>query len=148
MTEQIDLVNAPPHYRTDAGIEAIEVIERYGFDASFHLGNSLKYMLRAGKKVGAPYLQELRKASWYLDRHAIFDKQIGMIEWPSVVEGVDKEFASIPQIIEAFSLTGHVAAAVEQLLRVAVASDEYSSLEAAHDHLKAAIAEATLVSGC
>lgn len=57
---QADLINQPPHYKSEGGIEAIDVIE------SFRLGNAVKYILRHSKK-GTP-LEDLKKARWYLDR--------------------------------------------------------------------------------
>ena len=60
----IDVVNHPPHYKSDSGIESIDVIE--GFGLNFHLGNVIKYILRHNKK-GKP-LEDLKKARWYLDR--------------------------------------------------------------------------------
>ena len=60
----IDVVNHPPHYKSDSGIESIDVIE--GFGLNFHLGNVIKYILRHDKK-GKP-LEDLKKARWYLDR--------------------------------------------------------------------------------
>ena len=60
----IDLVNHPPHYKSDSGIESIEVIE--AFNLNFCLGNTIKYVLRHQKK-GKP-LEDLKKARWYLDR--------------------------------------------------------------------------------
>ena len=60
----IDIVNHPPHYKSDSGIESIDVIE--GFGLNFHLGNVIKYILRHNKK-GKP-LEDLKKARWYLDR--------------------------------------------------------------------------------
>lgn len=58
-----DLVNHPPHYVRN-GIEAIDVIEAFGL--GFHLGNVVKYVLRAGRKDMGD--EDLRKARWYLDR--------------------------------------------------------------------------------
>ncbi len=58
-----DMVNHPPHYKA-GGIEAIDVIEAFKLD--FNLGNSVKYILRAGRKGAA--LEDLRKAAWYLAR--------------------------------------------------------------------------------
>lgn len=60
----IDVVNHPPHYKSDSGIESIDVIE--GFGLNFRLGNTIKYILRHNKK-GNP-LEDLKKARWYLDR--------------------------------------------------------------------------------
>lgn len=61
-----DPVNRPSHY-TDGNIEVIDFIEdkRLGF----HLGNSVKYIARAGKKDPKKEIQDLEKASWYLSRH-------------------------------------------------------------------------------
>jgi hypothetical protein len=60
-----DIVNHPPHYKAN-GIEAIDVIESFGLDQSFALGNAVKYLLRAGRKGDG--LTDLRKARWYLER--------------------------------------------------------------------------------
>ena len=60
----IDLVNKPPHYIGN-GLEAIDVIEDWGL--GFHLGNALKYIVRAGKKSKLP-VEDLQKAIWYLER--------------------------------------------------------------------------------
>lgn len=62
--EVSDVVNSPPHYRGAGGIEAIDVIEK--FQLGYHLGNAVKYILRAGRK--GPKLEDLRKAIWYLQR--------------------------------------------------------------------------------
>lgn len=60
-----DPVNHPSHY-TDGKIEVIDVIEDKNL--GFHLGNSVKYILRAGKKSDNSELQDLKKAQWYLNR--------------------------------------------------------------------------------
>ncbi len=60
----LDVVNHPPHYKTAAGIEAIDVIE--AFELNYRLGAVAKYILRHAKK-GRP-LEDLKKARWYLDR--------------------------------------------------------------------------------
>ena len=56
-------VNHPSHYQGSC-LEAIDVIE--DFDLNFHLGNAVKYILRAGKKGNKE--EDLRKAIWYLER--------------------------------------------------------------------------------
>lgn len=58
-----ELVNSPDHYKS-SGMEAIDVIE--SFNLGFNLGNTVKYILRCGKKDSE--LQELKKAKWYLER--------------------------------------------------------------------------------
>lgn len=58
-----DMVNRPPHY-TRTTIEVIDVIE--AFALGFRLGNTVKYILRAGFKGDA--VEDLKKARWYLER--------------------------------------------------------------------------------
>lgn len=58
-----DMVNHPPHY-TAGKFEVIDVLEDW--ELGFHLGNTVKYIARAGKKGDA--LEDLKKARWYLDR--------------------------------------------------------------------------------
>ena len=58
-------VNHPPHYGGENNpYEAIKVIEAWRLD--FHLGNTVKYIARAGRK--GPALEDLEKAAWYLAR--------------------------------------------------------------------------------
>lgn len=64
-------VDRPEHYDiTAAGynFQVIDLIE--GMNLGFHLGNALKYLLRAGTKPGAEASTDLRKAAWYLTRRA------------------------------------------------------------------------------
>lgn len=59
MTERI---NHPQHYGGDTTYEVIKVIAAWGL--GFNLGNVVKYIGRPGK---GDYLEDLRKARWYLD---------------------------------------------------------------------------------
>lgn len=59
-----DPVNHPEHYGGDTPYEAIKVIEAWGL--GFLLGNTVKYIARAGKK--GDELTDLKKAAWYLNR--------------------------------------------------------------------------------
>ncbi len=64
MSEQ---VNHPKHYGgADNPYEAIKVIEAW--DLGFCLGNTVKYISRAGKKETDKTVQDLEKAKWYLER--------------------------------------------------------------------------------
>ncbi len=58
-------VDHPSHYNTGK-FEAIEVIEDWKL--GFNLGNTIKYLSRAGKKDPAKHLEDLEKAAWYLKR--------------------------------------------------------------------------------
>ena len=57
-------IDHPDHYRRDSGIEAIDAIEAWKLN--FNLGNTVKYVARAGLKGDA--LEDLEKARWYLER--------------------------------------------------------------------------------
>lgn len=62
MAEQ---VNHPQHYGgKDNPYEAIKVIR--ALDLGFNLGNSFKYIARAGKKNPDKHIEDLKKALWYL----------------------------------------------------------------------------------
>lgn len=64
-TFENDPVNHPTHY-TDGNIEVADFIEDKKLD--WHLGNAVKYISRAGKKDPDKYVQDLKKAIWYLKR--------------------------------------------------------------------------------
>lgn len=59
-------VNHPSHYLKDSGHEVIDVIESW--DLNFSLGNAIKYIARAGRKDKDLNIQDLKKASWYINR--------------------------------------------------------------------------------
>lgn len=62
-------IDHPDHYGgEDNPYGCIKVIEAWGLDKSFCLGNTLKYISRAGKKDKKKTVEDLEKARWYLDR--------------------------------------------------------------------------------
>jgi len=64
----------PQHYGgKDNPYEAIKVIEAW--EVGFNLGNTLKYISRAGKKDNI--IQDLEKALFYLDREIQNRKNLG-----------------------------------------------------------------------
>ena len=62
-----DLVNHPPHYTT-GGIDFLDYAEAKGLTENAYLFNVVKYVSRAGKKVGSDPLEDLKKAEFYLKR--------------------------------------------------------------------------------
>ncbi len=61
-------VNHPTHYGGEGNpYEAIKVIDAW--ELGFSLGNTVKYISRAGKKESDKELQDLKKAMWYLQHH-------------------------------------------------------------------------------
>lgn len=63
-----DNVNHPAHYKSETGLETIDVIEAFTHDLkgieATDTGNILKYMCRWNSKNG---LEDLKKARWYLN---------------------------------------------------------------------------------
>lgn len=61
-------VNHPSHYGGEGNpYEAIKVIEAW--DLGFCLGNTIKYISRAGKKDPEKEFEDLQKAAWYLNHY-------------------------------------------------------------------------------
>lgn len=58
-------VNHPAHYNAGK-IEVIEAIEDWML--TYHLGNAVKYIARAGKKDPNKTIEDLQKAVWYINR--------------------------------------------------------------------------------
>lgn len=65
-TKKEESINHPNHYGGDDVYETIKVIDAWGLDKDFYLGNVVKYISRAGKKGST--LEDLKKALWYLQR--------------------------------------------------------------------------------
>ena len=63
-----DMVDHPPHYQSETGLEVIDVIEAFTFGLkgieATDTGNILKYVCRWKGKNG---LEDLKKARWYLN---------------------------------------------------------------------------------
>jgi hypothetical protein len=63
--EQVD---HPEHYGGAENVyEAIKVIDAW--DLGFSLGNTVKYISRAGKKDPTKEIEDLKKALFYLEHH-------------------------------------------------------------------------------
>lgn len=63
--ESEERVDHPSHYGgKDNPYEAIKVI--HAWELGFDLGNTVKYISRAGKKPSEDEIQDLEKAAWYL----------------------------------------------------------------------------------
>ena len=60
----IEIAEHHKHYQSKHGFEVIDIIEEFGL--GFHLGNVIKYVLRASHKSNE--LEDLEKAKWYLER--------------------------------------------------------------------------------
>lgn len=62
-----ETINHPAHYGgANNPYEAIKVIEAWCL--GFCLGNTVKYISRAGRKPNVSAVEDLKKAQWYLQR--------------------------------------------------------------------------------
>lgn len=63
-----NMVEHPPHYQSETGLEVIDVIQAFTFDLkgieATDTGNVIKYICRWKSKNG---LEDLKKARWYLN---------------------------------------------------------------------------------
>lgn len=66
MPKANDEINHPSHY-TAGSIEVIDFLEAWDFP--FHLANAIKYIARAGRKDKSKTAEDLRKATWYINRY-------------------------------------------------------------------------------
>jgi hypothetical protein len=64
MPDKVDDPIQPSHYKV--GIEPIAAIESWRL--GFCLGNTIKYIARAGHKDPTKTVEDLKKVRWYLDR--------------------------------------------------------------------------------
>jgi hypothetical protein len=62
-----DNPTAPSHYKHGDTYEVIKVLEAWGLDECFYLGNVVKYVARAGKKDPEKEIEDLEKAKVYLE---------------------------------------------------------------------------------
>lgn len=67
ISAKVDAVNHPAHYTT-GGIDFLDYAEAKGLTKNAYLFNVVKYVSRAGKKVGSDPLEDLKKAEFYLKR--------------------------------------------------------------------------------
>lgn len=66
MENTTEQVNHPQHYGgAENPYEAIKVINAW--ELNFELGNTVKYISRAGKKDPNKKIEDLKKALWYLN---------------------------------------------------------------------------------
>lgn len=61
----MEKVNHPSHYAEGRKYEPIDVINDW--ELNFALGNTVKYISRAGRKDPDKKLEDLEKAAWYLN---------------------------------------------------------------------------------
>ena len=63
--ESVDLDPIKPRYYNDTKITPFDVIDDWSLN--FYLGNTIKYIKRAGKKDGNSRIQDLKKVREYID---------------------------------------------------------------------------------
>ena len=62
-------ITRPTYYGGESNdYEVFKVLEAWGLDRDFYLGNVIKYVVRAGKKNPGAYKEDLQKAIVYLQK--------------------------------------------------------------------------------
>ena len=92
---QVEMVDHPAHYNSTK-FEVIDIIEE--FKLGFHLGNVIKYVLRAPLKGNI--VEDLKKARWYLDRY------IKCLETPITHTNTDKDAEPVTMDARDFGVGG------------------------------------------
>lgn len=134
-----DPINSPRHYISENGMEVLDVIEAYGLADSFHLGNVLKYCLRA--KAKGDFKENVGKGLYYARRfHFKTNAEDADFCWPCADADAEEVFP-IEAVIREFNLEGALAAAVEDLLQLCI-GDETGALDECIENLEIAIKEA------
>lgn len=105
-------ITHPSYYGgKDDPYETIKVIDAWGLDKSFCLGNVIKYISRAGKKDGNSLLQDLMKAQFYLNYEVekqrrcgnFFNSKIAALDLTSkALDLTSKEYADLVKYFEAY----------------------------------------------
>ena len=74
-------VHHPQHYNQHpAGIEAIDVVEYFGFN----IGSAMKYLWRAGLKPDEAFEHDFNKAVWYIKREVLKrNRELGLAKRPT-----------------------------------------------------------------
>ena len=101
----------PQHYKSASGAEVIDVIEDWG--GGFALGNTIKYLLRAGRKESETKLKDCTKALWYIRRAIITGEVLDPAIYPNIYDGLGpRSFTS-----ETIATLFHLEDTVTQILR-------------------------------
>lgn len=139
-----DIISYPAHYIEGRNIEPITVIEE--FDLCHHLACVVKYVARAGRKTSL--LNDLLKASWYLDRELQrYNAGVNSCLAPLNT----KPSFSIQEVLEDWNLMPHLDASLSYILAARFGTNGncsrkdiknyISSLTKALRHLRLAISE-------
>ena len=84
----IELINHPSHYQKDGRKECIvEMEEKYGAEiiAVFCLTNAIKYLYRAGEKIGESEKKDISKAKWYFDYTNMLIDKYGILVFNGIL---------------------------------------------------------------
>lgn len=69
LSDKIERVNHPDHYKHPSGVECIDIARHHCFD----IGNAIKYLWRSGLKTEEgisdidKQIEDLEKAKWYIN---------------------------------------------------------------------------------
>lgn len=81
---QADMVNHPPHYKDESGVECCQVTDLMMFNAA----SCFKYLYRCGNKWDD--IEDLKKAVWYAKRSYLTgdNEQPNSLEWDNNIKAI------------------------------------------------------------
>jgi hypothetical protein len=123
-----NIITHPAHYIEGRVIEPITVIEEYGL--CHHMACVVKYIARAGRKTSI--INDLLKSSWYLDRE-LQRCSTGVISCLSPLN--TKPPFSIQEILEDWSLSAHLDAALPYILAARLGTNRNCSHKDIKNHI-------------
>jgi len=123
-----NIISRPAHYIEGRSIEPITVIEEFGL--CHHLACVVKYLARAGRKTST--LNDLLKASWYLDRELQRCKAgLGPCLFPLNT----KSSFSIEEILEDWNLIANLDATLSYILAARLGTNKNCSRKDIKNHI-------------
>lgn len=108
-------VNHPKHYNSHpSGIECIDIVRHH----NFNVGNVIKYLWRQGLKEGNSDLQELKKASWYLN-----DEINRVFKTVETKKDKDNNLLTVPNVIKNYLTESKAKYISDTLFNVGITED-------------------------
>ena len=99
----IELINHPSHYKRDGRKEFIvEMEEKYGAEitAVFCLTNAIKYLYRAGEKIGESEKKDISKAKWYFDYTNMLIDKYGILVFNGILIENLELYINVKEMLE------------------------------------------------
>jgi hypothetical protein len=127
ITKKVEAVSHPSHYGgKDNPYEVIKIIEAWGLDNNFMIGNAFKYIARAGKKDKAKEVEDLKKAAFYLDRQIRKLNTIGKPTLP--IDGEIQTAYLLTNVQEGLKMEGLLKTSIYHIYKTLFCTNELNEI--------------------